>query len=1360
MKKTLLAVLCFACVACICLGVAVPVTDSDVAGGTVPTFSETASSSVGQSTFDSLPAPNQPIPDGLEVWDGTVATSFAGGDGTVQDPYQISNGAEWALLMNLVSNFTTVDDQDHPLNGARYAALNYVVTNDICFNPDYTYAEDGPTSDEIANKGLRNTPAATPGSPFDGVLDANGYCFYNIYVARTSGYEYAQGLFAIIGGTVKNLHLVRGYVKGYQQLWATDKNCGTLCGALTGILQGCSSSASNKMVDSSASIGGLVGTMSQDGTIADCEFRGTVYSKARNAGGIVGSCSGVNTNLKLSNCINRGTVKCTDSSTDYVGGIIGRVGNGKIPGFFMTTCVNYGSVEGRGLGIGGIAGYIGKVDTGRREITHCTNFGNVTGYCSNVGGLVGRFEISNNSCTFANMLKVSHCYNHGTVYGSQNVGGLIGNVIAPLDISLCGNTGDVTGTIEKVGGFVGMFSANVSYSAGDSLINVSACYQRGNVTALVRTAGGLVGEIRTGTASSGLSLGGSLVGGSVTSNDIAGGLVGVFTQERGKTVSLSIENSVIHNAIYIAKSDGSTTPNAYGRWCAKKDAGITVNLTHSKVYNDDLVYMTQPGQEPVRIPNGIFMPDVQLSLAEAYSATHLSNQVYLNILNLYCTKYKLTRWEQGPELPEHKANAQVLAMELSREYDGAASRVFSTEWTGTTPHLQWYEYDSAEDIYVPVWRAPTNAGRYRVQVALTSDRAAGAITVDFTISPMLVDLSTYSWQTETGFTYNGREQSVIVKDLPAALNVTYASYTDSGTGRVYANTATDFGTYYAKLESVTDSTGNYEIINLDAVGECTWSIATLQLDANNITWGFVPDGGSLPTLTYNGEEQSICLIDRSDPSLDLSVLLNITYDGVSATSAGTYEATAVVTKRGDVRNVNVIHTLQTNHQTSWVMQKRVINPEDYIIFDDLTVTYDKTAHEIAFDRGELPSCVAVYPSIDNAPHTNAGEYVFNYMFTLTDDANNYLSDGTVHTLTQTAVERTLTVKQAIVKISASGADFVYDGSIKQIEEGSFTVSGSSDLKEEAEATGSLRYEYYHYGNLTGEPFNAINAGQYTVKVIFDPGANTNFAETYITVPMYINQAECPLPGTVVMRDAQYIYDGNPKNIFLQNEEELSRLGYVHAVYSPAQTEVGTYTVVCNFVYSSAMEGNYKPIPPMTATMTILTYELHDEETGVSVMFPTGNPTTMRLLVEARDDADSYNTSWQVGWYTAMQELYQIEFKQGYENVYSTEFPLRFYLPVTEEMRNSWTMSVVRVNVDENGGYTLTEIENWDFEKVNDVTCVAFDASETGLFGIVTGEPPAGMNTWWVIAAVVCIPSLLVVVAGLFDRAKKKKKSKS
>ncbi len=31
-------------------------------------------------------------------WDGTVAEAFAGGSGTKEDPYQIANGAQLALL--------------------------------------------------------------------------------------------------------------------------------------------------------------------------------------------------------------------------------------------------------------------------------------------------------------------------------------------------------------------------------------------------------------------------------------------------------------------------------------------------------------------------------------------------------------------------------------------------------------------------------------------------------------------------------------------------------------------------------------------------------------------------------------------------------------------------------------------------------------------------------------------------------------------------------------------------------------------------------------------------------------------------------------------------------------------------------------------------------------------------------------------------------------------------------------------------------------------------------------------------------------------------------------------------------------
>ena len=37
------------------------------------------------------------------VWDGSVATSFAGGSGTQDDPYLISNGAELAYLAQITN---------------------------------------------------------------------------------------------------------------------------------------------------------------------------------------------------------------------------------------------------------------------------------------------------------------------------------------------------------------------------------------------------------------------------------------------------------------------------------------------------------------------------------------------------------------------------------------------------------------------------------------------------------------------------------------------------------------------------------------------------------------------------------------------------------------------------------------------------------------------------------------------------------------------------------------------------------------------------------------------------------------------------------------------------------------------------------------------------------------------------------------------------------------------------------------------------------------------------------------------------------------------------------------------------------
>ena len=59
------------------------------------------------------------------VWDGSVATSFAAGEGTVASPYQISNGAELAFFAQKVSAGETAlcAELDSDCGNALFACL-------------------------------------------------------------------------------------------------------------------------------------------------------------------------------------------------------------------------------------------------------------------------------------------------------------------------------------------------------------------------------------------------------------------------------------------------------------------------------------------------------------------------------------------------------------------------------------------------------------------------------------------------------------------------------------------------------------------------------------------------------------------------------------------------------------------------------------------------------------------------------------------------------------------------------------------------------------------------------------------------------------------------------------------------------------------------------------------------------------------------------------------------------------------------------------------------------------------------------------------------------------------------------------
>ncbi len=156
-------------------------------------------------------------------------------------------------------------------------------------------------------------------------------------------------------------------------------------------------------------------------------------------------------------------------------------------------CYTTGSVNGDYY-VGGLGGY-----TSNSNNSHSTC--SVTGTI-HVGGFAGY-----------NLGNLNRCYASGTVSGnsgSSNVGGFVGYNNSAA-ITNCYSTGNVSGTLNAIGGFVGY-----NYGSG-TILN---CYATGNVTGDTYV-GGLVGGIDNAS-----TVQFSFSKGHVTGNTAKGGLVG------------------------------------------------------------------------------------------------------------------------------------------------------------------------------------------------------------------------------------------------------------------------------------------------------------------------------------------------------------------------------------------------------------------------------------------------------------------------------------------------------------------------------------------------------------------------------------------------------------------------------------------------------------------------------------------------------------------------------------------------------------------------------------------------------------------------------------------------------------------
>lgn len=213
-----------------------------------------------------------PTADVKASWDGTAASSFAGGDGSDAFPYLISNAKELALLAEKVNNGDTA-----------YNSKSYKLTADIYVS------------------GKNWTAIGTNNDLFSGTFDGDGHVISGININKPN--ESNQGLFGNSDGIIKNVGVEDSIIIGYS-------NVAGVCAFSLGRIENCYNTGDVRALAQCA--GGICGY--SNGDIYNCYNTGTISGDAL-SGGICGDIG----NYLISCCYNAGKV----SGRVYAGSICG-----------------------------------------------------------------------------------------------------------------------------------------------------------------------------------------------------------------------------------------------------------------------------------------------------------------------------------------------------------------------------------------------------------------------------------------------------------------------------------------------------------------------------------------------------------------------------------------------------------------------------------------------------------------------------------------------------------------------------------------------------------------------------------------------------------------------------------------------------------------------------------------------------------------------------------------------------------------------------------------------------------------------------------------------------------------------------
>lgn len=378
--------------------------------------------------------------DGMFQLGEEIVPSFAGGQGTINDPYQIATAEQLdAVRYNLKSNFVLVNDIDlsEYENWVPIGGIKDVEAKD---GFQGTFDGKGHTIKNLKmDYSIKNEEESKYCSYSFGFFSDTTLCsgikninFEDVNISLNDSSEELMSKINVGSISAQASSISDCKVSGKIEVWSTNEiNVGGIsCEANS--ITGCKNTI-DISTESESFI--FIGGISKESQIKDCVNKGNINCMSM----VAVMCGGITPfgevldESEIINCKNFGDIKISGRPDITIGGIIGSLSDGTI-----LNCINYGNIQvetydiyntnDQSAEIGGIVGRAGSYNNHDSKIENCVNFGNIESMSateitsiyefSKIGGILGRVNFGEKR-TF-----ITNCYNvNSTMVGDLHEGG-------------------------------------------------------------------------------------------------------------------------------------------------------------------------------------------------------------------------------------------------------------------------------------------------------------------------------------------------------------------------------------------------------------------------------------------------------------------------------------------------------------------------------------------------------------------------------------------------------------------------------------------------------------------------------------------------------------------------------------------------------------------------------------------------------------------------------------------------------------------------------------------------------------------------------------------------------------------------